>query len=149
MKATCNLWPFGLILTFVLFFAGMAAVVTIAATHRDSLVSENYYDQELNFQHQIDNATRARQAGATITCGAGRNTVVIALPAGQLTEKLSGKIEFYRPSAPALDCEFRLSPAADGRQTLDISKLAPGPWRVRASWNAGGHDYLLEQKISI
>ncbi len=149
MKASRNLWPYGLILTFVLFFAGMTTVVIIAATHRDSLVSENYYEQELRYQQQIDSAVRALKSGATITREVSRNTVVVTLPVALLTEKLSGKIEFYRPSASALDREFKLAPAADGTQTLDVSRLAPGLWRVRASWNADGHEYFLEQKITI
>ena len=114
MKTARNLWPYGLILPFELFFADMTTVVTIAVAHRDNLIRENYYEQELDYQQHIDSAARARQAGATITCNAASNTVVITLPAGQLGEKLSGKIEFYRPSSSALDREFKLAPAADG-----------------------------------
>ena len=42
-----NYWPMGVIVVFVLFFIGMASVVVIAVTHRDHLVSDNYYEQEL------------------------------------------------------------------------------------------------------
>ena len=48
----------------MLLFAGMAGVVVIAATHRESMVSENYYEQELKFQDQIDSAARAQKSGA-------------------------------------------------------------------------------------
>ena len=60
MKTTRNLWPLGIVITFVLFFCGMASVVVIAATHREDLVSDNYYEQELKFQNQIDGAARAK-----------------------------------------------------------------------------------------
>jgi hypothetical protein len=42
-----------------------------------------------------------------------------------------------------------LSPRADGTQSLDGSRLAAGPWRVRVKWIAGGQNYFLEQKITV
>ena len=149
MKTNRNLWPLGIITAFALFFAGMVTVVVIASTHRDSLVSGNYYEQELKFQSQIDGAARARASGATLAYDAGTGRVVIAVPVAQLAQKLSGTIEFYRPAASGLDREFPLEPQADGTQTVDVSKLVPGAWRVRVKWNAAGADYFIEQKIKI
>jgi len=149
MKTTRNLWPLGIILTFALFFCGMATVVAIAVTHRENLVSENYYESELKFQDQIDASTRANKSGATVTCDSAGRRVNIVLPAAHLAEKFSGTVEFYRPSAPELDRAFRLDPRADGRQTLDVAGFATGLWLVRARWNAAGQNYFLEQKIII
>jgi len=149
MKPTRNLWPYGLILTFVLFFCGMAAVVFIAATHRETMVSENYYEQELKFQELIDGSARAKKSGAEIFRDPASGNVVIAVPAVQLAQKFSGTIELYRPSEPKLDQVLPLTPRADGRQTLDGSRLAAGPWLVRAKWNAGGENYFLEQKVTL
>jgi nitrogen fixation protein FixH len=149
MKATRNLWPLGIFTAFTLFFAGMASVVVIAATHRDHLVSENYYEQELKYQSRIDSALRTEKIGATIAFDSAKSLVCIALPAAQRAQKISGTIQLYRPDEPKLDREFPLAPRADGTQALDVSKLAAGAWRVRASWTAGGQDYFLEQKITI
>lgn len=148
MKTTRNLWPYGIFLTFVLFFAGMATVVVIASTHRDHLVNNNYYEQELKFQGQIDAAARAAKSGATISRESD-GTVVVAVAAAQLAQQLSGTVEFYRPSAPELDRELALKPGADGRQTINVSQFAAGPWLVRVKWNAAGQAYFLEQKIKI
>lgn len=144
-----NLWPLGIFTAFGLFFAGMATVVVIAATHRDHLVSDNYYEQELKYQSRIDGGDRAQKSGATMAYEAGKGAVVIALPVAQLAQKFSGTIELYRPSEPKLDREFLLAPNAEGTQTLDVSQLAAGLWLVRAKWNAGGETYFLEQKITI
>jgi len=149
MKPSRNLWPFGIIAVFVVFAAGMATVVGIAATHRDSLVSNAYYEQELKFQNVIDATTRAKNSGATIFFDAASGRVTITLPAAQLLQKLSGKVELYRPAAAGMDREFLLEPAKDGTQTLNVSGLAAGLWQVRVAWNAAGQDYRLEQKIQI
>lgn len=149
MKNNRNLWPLGIITAFVLFFSGIAFVIYITATHAETLVSDSYYDQEVNFQTQIDGAVRAQKAGASISRDAASGDVVITVPASHLSQKLSGTIEFYRPSDPRLDRQFKLQPKADGTQMLDVSKLAAGPWRIRAQWNAGGENYFLQERITV
>lgn len=146
---TKNLWPFGIIAAFGLFFIGMATAVVIASTHRESLVRADYYEQELKFQRQIDGAARAQKVGASVQLDAATRKLLVAVPMVQLAHQLSGTIEFYRPSSPDLDREIALAPARDGTQTLDVSQFAAGLWRVRVQWNAGGEDYFLEQKIKI
>ena len=149
MKTNPNFWPLGVIAVFVLFFVGMASVVVIASTHREHLVSDNYYEQELKYQSHIDDASRARNSGAHIDSVAGSSSIVITLPVAQLTQKISGAIELYRPADPKLDRVFPLAPNSDGTQTLNVSKLNAGLWLVRVQWNAGGENYFLEQKITV
>jgi nitrogen fixation protein FixH len=112
------------------------------------MVSENYYEQELKYQDRINAVNRAVNCGVTITSDASKKSVVIALPAVQVAQNISGSIQLYRPSAPALDQKVRLEPKADGTQRLDTSRLAAGLWVVRVKWVAGGENYFLEQKIT-
>ena len=146
---TRNFWPLGIIITFALFFIGMASVVLIAATHREHLVNDNYYEQELKYQSQIDGAARAQNAGATIQYAAAAGKIIIALPAAQLAQKVSGKVTLYRANDPTLDREIPLALNTDGTQTLDVSKIAAGPWSVRAAWLADGKNFFLEEKVIL
>jgi len=149
MKATRNLWPFGILAAFALFFCGLTTAIVIAATHHDSMVSENYYEQEIKFQEQIDGAARAQKSGAEVFSESAGGKVIVRVPAAQLAQKFSGTVELYRPSDPKLDQAMKLSPSADGTQTVDTSKLAAGLWLVRVKWNAAGKDYFLERKITL
>ncbi len=149
MKPSRNLWPYGLLTAFALFFLGMATVVTIAVTHKEDLVSSNYYENEINFQGQLDSAARAQKAGADIHYNAGDRSVVIALPATQAGQKISGTIQIYRANAPDKDRTLALNPDARGVQTLDVAKFATGPWLLRVNWQAAGQGYYLEQKIIV
>jgi hypothetical protein len=149
MKSPRNPWPYGILAAFGLFFAGMAAAVTIALTHGESLVSPDYYEQELKFQNQIEAAAHAEQSGASVRLDAASGKMVVTVPVGHLHENFSGKISFYRANAPELDQDFALKPNADGTQSFDATKFASGLWRVRVSWNAGGRDYFLERKLTI
>lgn len=149
MKTTRNLWPLGIFTAFGLFFVGMATFVVVASTHRDYLVNENYYEQEIKFQNQIEGKALAEKSGAQINYDSAQSRVTLALPLTLLSQNISGSVELYRPSAPKLDQKMAIAPKADGTQTLDVSKLASGLWLVRAKWTAGGQNYFLEQKIKI
>lgn len=149
MKSKFNPWPYGIILFFVLLICSMTAVVIIAATHRESMVSQNYYEQELKFQDQIDSSFRAQKSGASIKLETSARRLLVSVPALQLKEKFSGAIEFYRPSSPDLDCKMPFAPHADGTQAFDVSRLASGLWHVRVLWISDCKEYLLEQKITL
>ena len=149
MKTTRNLWPYGIIIAFVLFLSGTASLIVIAATHPQSLVSGNYYEQEIKYQGRIDGTARARQSGAAVNFDAATRRLVISLPATQTGRDLSGQIELYRPSAAGLDRQYKLQPDAEGRQSLDLAALPEGPWEIRVSWNASGQDFFLDRKIVI
>ena len=135
--------------SFALFFAGMASVVIIAATHREDLVNRNYYEQELKFQSQIDGAARARAVGATIIYDAATGRLVVTLPVAQRARKFSGTVMFYRANDPKLDREFLLEPKNDGTQGFETAPFAAGPWRVRAAWTADGGNFFLEEKFVV
>ena len=149
MNKSTNLWPYGIIAFFVLLFCGIISVLVIALTHGENMVSEKYYDQEIVFQNQVDSANRARTAGASISRDSANGNIIFTLPTTQLTQKVSGTIELYRPSDPKLDRKLQLTPEANGTQTLDVSKLPTGPWQIRAKWNAGGQSYYLQERIVV
>ncbi|MEI6196955.1 MAG: FixH family protein, partial [Verrucomicrobiota bacterium] len=103
----------------------------------------------LKFQGQIDATARAQKSGANLLYDPAAGKVVFTLPAAQLAQNFSGTMTLYRANAPELDREFLLQPRADGTQTFDVSKLATGPWRLRAAWVADGTNYFLEEKIIV
>jgi hypothetical protein len=149
MNSKFNPWPYGVIAFFVLLLCGIATVLAIALTHRETMVSANYYEQELKYQDRIDSTARAQQCGAEVRLDGTDRKLVVRVPAEQVAQKLSGAIEFYRPSAPELDCQFALAPDARGAQSVDVSQLRRGLWQVRVGWNAGGQNYFLEEKITL
>jgi len=149
MKPKFNFWPYGIISAFVLFAAGLSTAVVIAANHPDNLVSDNYYEQELSYQGQIDSQARAQAAGAVIHFDATAGQMVIGLPPAQLAGKPTGKIEFYRASAANLDRACALTPGQDGFQKVSVADLAAGPWSVRVNWQAAGQKYYLEGKFVV
>jgi len=144
-----NLWPYGILAAFLLFAGGLATTVTIAVTHPEDLVNADYYENEVRYQSQLDNTARAQAAGAALRYDAAAQMLVISLPLAQVAQKCSGTIWLYRPDSPKHDRELSLEPRPDGTQTVAVSTLAAGPWRLRVAWEAGGQGYYLEEKFVV
>ena len=151
MTTSRNLWPLGIVVTFVLFFAGTAALIVVACSQQAELVSADYYEQELKFQGRIDRVERTRSAAtqATVAYDLATHSITVSLPADQAGHDVSGHIELYRPSAAGLDRAIKLEPDTKGVQRLDAAGLVPGLWKVRVSWTVGKQDYFLDQKVVV
>ena len=146
-----TLWPFGILLAFILFIAGTAGLVVLACSQNTDLVSTDYYEQEIQFQSHLDQLSRARNldSSASVIYEAATQTIKIALPLTHAQNGIAGKIELYRPSAARLDQQIPLKVDSRGSQFLPAGGLLPGLWKVRVSWNSGEKKYLIEQNVIV
>ena len=146
-----NLWPYALIAWFVLFIGGLATWASFAIRHEDQLVGPDYYEREIKYQSQMERIERAASLGARVEldCRGERKTLLVSLPVNAVSGKTPGRIQLYRPSDAKLDRETPLAPGAGGSQSVDVSGLRSGLWRVRLSWTAGGGEYFFEKQVVI
>jgi nitrogen fixation protein FixH len=151
MKPSKNLWPVGIILTFVVFISATVGLVVLASTQHVDLVNSNYYDQEIKYQSRIDSQSRTRELGASasIAYDPASKRIVITLPEDQIRNGIAGHIELYRPSMAGLDRQFDLDLKTSNAQSLDASDLTPGLWKVRVTWTANNQSFFLDQKIIV
>jgi len=151
MKTTHNLWPLGIIVTFVLFFTGTVGLIVMAFSQKVDLVSADYYEQELKFQGRIDRVERTRNAAsqATVAYDSANHCITVSLPPEQAHHEVWGSIELYRPSAAGMDRAVRFQPDTNGVQRLEAAGMAPGLWRVRVTWTAEKENYYLDQKVVV
>jgi len=146
-----NFWPYGIIAVFAVFIPATIGLIVMACSHKEELVSANYYEQEIKFQAQMERLARTQKLGpqAGVAYDAAAHSLSISLPTDHVRREATGRIELYRASAAGLDRQVKLQPDANGLQTLDTSELAPGAWKVRVSWKVGNEDFLIEQKVVL
>lgn len=145
-----NLWPFAIIAYLAVFATFLVIYVIWALGQKQDLVAENYYEQEIRYQEQLDRLqrTQAQIARTTIIFVAAQNCIVVTLPAEQ-AQAAKGRIQLYRPANARLDREIPLAVNARGIQTLDASALAAGLWKVRVEWSVGGEEYFFDQTVIV
>ena len=53
-------WPIGLTIVFVVFFLYLIEFIILSLMNRTDLVTENYYEEEVAYQDQIDRMERSK-----------------------------------------------------------------------------------------
>src|SRR6476619_1755487 len=87
-----NLWPYGIILTFVLFISGTVGLVVMACAQKVDLVSLDYYEQEIRFQSRLDRAARTETLGASVSYKEEARQICIGVPRTMVSTKAIGQI---------------------------------------------------------
>ncbi len=145
-----NPWPVALVVFLSLFGCYIAGFIVFASVQKMDLVREDYYDQEIRFQQQIDRVKRTSPvlADANIDYDRAGDLVNLRLPSVKNTD-IDGTVTFYRPSDAGLDTNVKLGLDAAGHQSVSVRELKTGLWKVRVQWNAAGQDYYFEKPIVI
>ena len=145
-----NPWPIGLGLFFIVFTGYIVGFVVFACRQKMDLVREDYYDQEIRFQQQIDRVRRSNPvlADASIEYDRAGDRVTVGLPSVDQTD-ISGTVTFYRPSDAGLDTNVMLGLDVAGHQSVNVHPLRAGLWRVRVQWQAAGREFFFEKPIVI
>ncbi|NID10699.1 FixH family protein [Fibrivirga algicola] len=136
-------WGKSIVLVFIVFAGFIGSMVYLMVSQRVDLVREDYYQDEIAYQKQIDRVARtARLSRApALALDVNRQQIALNLPAGW--EK--GKLTFYRPSDSLKDQTIQL---VSNQQTVSTAGLITGIWRAQLSWSANGEDYYYEQTLT-
>ena len=146
-----NPWPYAIIAYFIVFASAMAAWITFAVRQNMDLVRQDYYEEEIRYQQQIDrqNRTQAIRSEVNVSYDGAQQAITLTLPSTHARQQASGTIQLYRPSDASLDRTVQLVVHAEGTQRLDAKALRPGLWKVRIQWTTAGQDYFFDQSVVI
>jgi nitrogen fixation protein FixH len=143
-------WGTGIVLAFVAFIIFILYFVVLSFRDPESnhdLVSEDYYQQELKYQDDLDAAGNLNKTGARIIVTKTGDGLRVAFPAAFAPEKIEGTVSLYRPSNKQLD--FKTPIQLSERQLLiPKSRLLDGRWDIRIDWTYEGKPYLYQQKLT-
>lgn len=144
-----NPWPVAITSFFAVAISSAVAFVVFCSFNDSDLVAQDYYEQELRYQAQMERLERARvlQNPASVAYDSDQRQITVNVPQGKSGAEVSATLTFYRPSAASLDRQISLDLDDSGMQVIDASNLAPGQWKLKLLWSFEGEQYLLEQNI--
>ena len=140
-------WGKWIIVSFVLFAAFIGILVVICVRQDISLVSKNYYQEELAYQQQIDrmnNTTRLDEKPVIAITGHA-----LEIQFSQFNNLEGGEVNVFRPSDLCFDKQFILYTSTETTQRFDISSFPKGMYRVKMRWSMKGKEYYVEQVIIL
>ncbi|MGJ8593382.1 MAG: FixH family protein [Aquaticitalea sp.] len=143
-------WGTGIIIAFICFISFIMYFVIAMMTnekYESDLVTENYYGQELEFQHDIDKQNNAKTLEENVSWSKTDEGIIITFPETLEAKDISGNVFLYRPSNKHLDFETTIS-LSNHNLLIPDNRLLGGRWNITVDWNYKDNSYMYKKEIS-
>ena len=143
-------WGTGLAIAMGAFMIFILSFVYKTFTDRSydhHLVSEEYYNDEINYQQEIDALANAKKLNEPIQLENTEKGVLITFPSDVATKKVTGTIDFQRASDVKLDLNLPIS-LTSNKFLIPEEKLAKGLYNVKIDWKVDTTKYLYKEKYT-
>ena len=140
-------WGRGITIAFVSFALFIGALVTVCVRQDISLVSKNYYNEELKYQEQIDklNNAAALAERPLLLVRDGRLEVRFS----SFAEFEDGELVLMRPSDVRYDAKFTVNAGSDSVRVFDLSGFPTGRYNTSLRWKMNGKEFLSKESINL
>lgn len=142
-------WGLKIILSFVIFAAGITVIVVMSMSANVDLVHEKYYEQEINYQKQINILERSKELKSDLSVNNENGNILLTINNFQQYSGLSGKINFYRTSDADRDYFVYLKIDESGKQIIPKNNMMNGAWKIKFELNGNGENYFVEKNIFL
>lgn len=141
-------WGHGIAVFYTVFVLVLITVVIKSTAFDNSLVTEEYYQRDINYQQEYDqrmNSSLLEEAPDLVATDFGYR---LDFPSS-MAASAAGTLHFYRPSTKDHDRTVVVKVDAAGGMNLSTKELVAGRYRAILKWTAGGKGYLKEFEIEV
>ena len=145
-------WGHGIsifLVIFVLTTISVVALITFDDTYSHELVSENYYEDELKYQEEIDKVNNASKLETKLIYRTSKEGVLITFPSDFDYTKVSGIIEMDRPSKKILDFTMPIKLDENFQILIPAEKVVQGKWKMVIDWKVGEQEFMYKATIRL
>nr|WP_293842022.1 FixH family protein [uncultured Arsenicibacter sp.] len=136
-------WGWGIGLLYGGFVAMIGVLVSLSMNQKIDLVTEKYYDEEIQYQQKIDRINRTRALKTPVQWHIDGNRLLVDFP--DVPGKPTGTIHFYCPANSKND---RTVTITDQHQVLGLESLPKGHYKLQIDWKAGDQAYWNEGVVN-
>lgn len=143
-------WATGLTIFFILFVGTLVFVVYQSTQVHDSLVVENYYDEDINYQSHYDKKQNTADLAIKVKIEYHKETkeVLITFPIDSVSVT-SGKILLFNPYSNKSDVTYDFNLGKQAVYKLPVDKVKSGRWKIKIDWKRGEKTFYQEEEIII
>ena len=141
-------WGWSIVLAFSLFGAFIIALVVRSFQETIDLVSEDYYQQELGYQQQIDKMINHQALLVPLSFSQQAQRLVVQFP-NDLAAEVQGTIQLFRPSDARSDRTLTIALNPARQQIIATNELVKGRYKIKVDWTSGEEAYYTEELIFI
>ena len=143
-------WGTGIALFYIIFATSMVALVIKSTQYDHSLVVEDYYQKDLDYQQHYDKLANSKALAEDVQIQLvvdPNKEVQFSFP--KEMEGIDGQLHFMRPSHKGSDFSVNIELDEGNELTLPAAKLLPGLWKVQVDWQVGEKSYFKEQVLVL
>ena len=142
-------WGTGIALFYATFVMAFAFLVFKSTQYDHSLVSDEYYADDIAYQEHYDKLANTQQLARDVVVVLNGSKTAIELKFPDGIKDVEGEIVFFRPSDSRKDFRVPVRPDPANEQVVSTQGLEAGLWRVKIDWKAEGKAYYKEELIVI
>lgn len=143
-------WGTGLTIFFFLFVSTLVFVLYQAFQQDNSLVIDNYYDEDIKYQQQYDKIKNTSRLTTKVKIdynGATREILLTFPP--DSTAGIMGNIWLYHPADKAADTKHDFTLSQTNVYGIKLDSGTKGRLKVKIDWERAGVKYYQEEEIII
>lgn len=140
-------WGHGIAIFFVCFVTFMLVLVVRAFQENIDLVTEHYYQEELDYQTRIEKIKNYQLLNVPVGIKSEKGGISIQFP--PFESAIQGKIQVFRPSDAKFDLIKEVDTDIFYRQHISTANLPGGYYKIKIAWQADGKDFYTEEAITL
>lgn len=141
-------WGKGIAIFYSLFAATMIFAVIRSTQYDNSLVSEKYYQDDIAYQQQYNRIKNSQELEVPLEVQYDKEKERLTLAFPPNIQTVKGIIHLFCPSSSEEDVKIPIELETGwNRQTLILSGLKNGLWKVKIHWEDGNREFYDEKII--
>jgi len=142
-------WGHGIAIFYSLFVIVLVFQVIKSTAYDNSLVSEAYYKDDINYQQhyvKLEN-TLAVAGDFKVVTDKEAGFVELSFPSYQ--KDITGVVYFFNPTSSGKDLKVAIRTDAYNVQRIPTEGLSEGLWKLKVDWTAASKTYYSETAITL
>ena len=143
-------WGTAIVIAFIGFIGFIMFFVVRMSTddkYNHELVADDYYQQELEYQNDIDKVENAKTLSEEISYAKTDEGLLLSFPKEIDQLKIEGKVFLIRPSNKQLDFEMPIS-LSNHYLLIPDNRLLDGRWNMKIEWTESGKAYMFKTALT-
>lgn len=142
-------WGYKILVTLILFVAGMLFMLYLAMNQTNEMLDENYYVLEQQYQGLIDANQVLEEALKEPLVQQNAQELSFHLPENTFGNIQDGVVELIRPDNQSLDASFPLTPDSLGVFSIDKETIVRGIYKIRVKWTNDDQTYYSDKNLFV
>ncbi|MGB1039511.1 MAG: FixH family protein [Flavobacteriales bacterium] len=142
-------WGWKITIFLTCFITFILSMVVYSFYTTNDLVAEDYYNQEIHYQQNIDAQKNALPFAKDVTVKGDSKEILVSFPENFDLEIEQGDISFYRPDNAKLDKSFDLKLTQNNTQSLKKTEIISGQYKVTIQFISGDKTYIIKKDIWV